>query len=156
MFITHSYSAEAIGGAAARPRSSRTAHSREFDNIFIERLWRSVKCEHIYLYDYETVTALAAGLGDYFQLNNYERPHQSLSYLTPAEVHFSQKGAARLWPGIPPYSPRFVFLTFGGAVLTFCLSLLATRSKLRKNLLFDCLIFFCCNQTSIKHFLQCL
>lgn len=47
-------------------------------------------------YDYETVPALAAGLGDYFQLYNYERPHQSLSYLTPADVYFSQKGAACL------------------------------------------------------------
>jgi putative transposase len=77
-------------------RVSMDGRGRVFDNIFIERLWRSVKYEHIYLYDYETVPALAAGLGDYFQLYNYERPHQSLSYLTPADVHFSQKGAACL------------------------------------------------------------
>jgi len=77
-------------------RVSMDGRGRVFDNIFIERLWRSVKYEHIYLYDYETVPALAAGLGDYFQLYNYERPHQSLSYLTPADVHFSQQGAACL------------------------------------------------------------
>jgi len=60
---------------------------RVFDNIFIERLWRTVKYEHLYLYDYETVPAVAQGLGKYFQYYNTERPHQSLAYHTPAEVH---------------------------------------------------------------------
>ena len=67
---------------------------RAFDNIFIERLWRSVKYENIYLNEYSTVSALASGLRDYFQLYNYERPHQSLNYRTPADVHFSGKGVA--------------------------------------------------------------
>jgi putative transposase len=71
---------------------SMDGRGRAFDNIFIERLWRTVKYEHIYLYDYETVPALAAGLGDYFHLYNYERPHQSLNYQTPADVHFSTLG----------------------------------------------------------------
>ena len=75
---------------------SMDGRGRVFDNIFIERLWRSVKYEHIYLYDYETAPALAAGLGAYFQLYNYERPHQSLNYQTPADVHFSERGAAYL------------------------------------------------------------
>jgi putative transposase len=61
---------------------------RFLDNIFIERLWRTVKYEDIYLKAYESVPALAAGLEDYFQLYNYERPHQSLGYRTPADVHF--------------------------------------------------------------------
>jgi putative transposase len=71
---------------------SMDGRGRAFDNIFIERLWRSVKYEHIYLFDYETVPALAMVLGDYFHLYNYERPHQSLNYQTPAEVHFSALG----------------------------------------------------------------
>lgn len=75
---------------------SMDGRGRAFDNIFIERLWRSVKYEHIYLNDYGTVPALEMGLGHYFQLYNYERPHQSLAYRTPADVHFSAKGAAYL------------------------------------------------------------
>ena len=60
---------------------------RVFDNIFVERLWRTVKYEHLYLYDYETVPAVAVGLETYFQFYNTERPHQSLAYRTPKEVH---------------------------------------------------------------------
>lgn len=63
---------------------------RAFDNIFNERLWRSVKYEDIYLKEYTTVPALAAGLGSYFYLYNYDRPHQSLAYRTPTEVHFAK------------------------------------------------------------------
>lgn len=74
---------------AASIRVSMDGRGRFFDNIFIERLWRTVKYEDIYLKGYETVPALAAGLDDYFQLYNYERPHQSLGYRTPADVHFA-------------------------------------------------------------------
>jgi putative transposase len=81
---------------AHRIQISMDGRGRVFDNIFIERLWRSVKYEHIYLHDYETVPALEMGLGEYFHLYNYQRPHQSLNYQTPAEVHFSEKGAAYL------------------------------------------------------------
>ena len=70
-------------------RVSMDGRGRALDNIFIERLWRSVKYEDIYLQDYLTVPALEAGLGSYFRLYNYERPHQSLDYRTPAEVHFA-------------------------------------------------------------------
>lgn len=70
-------------------RISMDGRGRAFDNIFIERLWRSVKYEDIYLHDYGTVGALEKGLGNYFHLYNYERPHQSLAYRTPAEIHFS-------------------------------------------------------------------
>jgi putative transposase len=62
------------------------------DNIFVERLWRTVKYEDIYLNGYASVPALAAGLDDYFQLYNYQRPHQSLGYRTPADVHFTAAG----------------------------------------------------------------
>jgi len=62
---------------------------RALDNVFVERLWRSVKYEHVYLYAYETVIQLEKGLCEYFRFYNHERPHQSLSYQAPAEVHFA-------------------------------------------------------------------
>jgi putative transposase len=62
---------------------------RVFDNIFIERLWRTVKYEHIYLHDYTTGPELIAGLTDYFHIYNYDRFHQSLHYRTPADVYFA-------------------------------------------------------------------
>lgn len=67
---------------------SMDGRGRALDNIFIERLWRSVKYEHIYLFDYTSVADLMAGLRDYFWFYNHERLHQSLAYHTPAEVHF--------------------------------------------------------------------
>jgi putative transposase len=69
-------------------RISMDGRGRALDNIFVERLWRSVKYEDIYLKDYLTVPALAAGLDAYFRFYNHERLHQSLNYRTPAEVHF--------------------------------------------------------------------
>ena len=71
-------------------RVSMDGRGRVFDNIFIERLWRSVKYEDIYIKEYGTVPALETGLGNYFQFYNYERPHQSLAYQTPADVHFAE------------------------------------------------------------------
>ena len=85
------FTAEAFTGEleAATIRVSMDGRGRFVDNIFIERLWRTVKYEDIYLKGYETVPALAAGLGDYFRLYNFDRPHQSLGYQTPADVHFA-------------------------------------------------------------------
>jgi putative transposase len=71
-------------------RISMDGRGRAFDNIFVERLWRSVKYENIYLYDYDTVPALDAGLDAYFNFYNQDRFHQSLDYRTPAEVYFAQ------------------------------------------------------------------
>jgi putative transposase len=73
----------------ANIRISMDGRGRARDNIFVERLWRSVKYEDIYLKDYATVVDLEAGLRDYFCFYNVERPHQSLAYRTPAEVHFA-------------------------------------------------------------------
>jgi putative transposase len=67
---------------------SMDGRGRALDNIFIERLWRSVKYEDIYIKDYQSVKALEAGLDRYFRLYNYGRPHQSLAYATPAELYF--------------------------------------------------------------------
>ncbi len=66
---------------------SMDGRGRVFDNMFIERLWRTVKYEHLYLYDYQTGAAVTQGLSNYFLFYNTERPHQSLSYRTPAAVH---------------------------------------------------------------------
>jgi putative transposase len=68
---------------------SMDGRGRALDNIFIERLWRTLKYEHIYLFDYPSVPALMAGLRDYFIFYNTQRFHQSLAYLTPAQVHFA-------------------------------------------------------------------
>ena len=76
---------------AAQVRISMDGRGRAFDNIFIERLWRSVKYEDLYINDYPTAPALENGLHDYFQLYNYERPHQSLTYRTPAAIHFAEQ-----------------------------------------------------------------
>lgn len=71
---------------AAGIRISMDGKGRALDNIFIERLWRTVKYEDIYLKHYETAPLLYAGLCDYFAFYNDERPHQSLEYRTPAAV----------------------------------------------------------------------
>lgn len=67
---------------------SMDGHGRAFDNIMIERLWRTLKYQDIYIKDYRTVMALSAGLESYFQFYNYERPHQSLGDKTPAMIYY--------------------------------------------------------------------
>lgn len=68
-------------------RISMDGRGRALDNIFVERLWRSVKYEEVYLYDYVTVSAAIEGLKKYFWFYNTERQHQSLDYQTPQEVY---------------------------------------------------------------------
>ena len=70
---------------------SMDGKGRCMDNIFIERLWRSVKYEKIFLEEFETVTELIAGLKEYFEFYNFERPHQSFSGKTPAEVYWGEE-----------------------------------------------------------------
>ena len=72
---------------------SMDGRGRVFDNIFIERLWRSVKYEEVYLHDYQTVPAARAHLSDYFGFYNTERPHEALGYRTPHEVYFGTRSA---------------------------------------------------------------
>ena len=62
---------------------SMDGRGRVFDNIFIERLWRSLKYEDIYIKDYQSIMELKAGLQNYFHFYNRERPHQSLENKTP-------------------------------------------------------------------------
>ena len=66
---------------------SRDGRGRALDNVFVERLWRSVKYEDIYIKDYSDVAELESGLTTYFRFYDEDRPHQSLEYLTPGEVH---------------------------------------------------------------------
>jgi len=67
---------------------SMDGRGRALDNVFIERLWRSVKYEDIYLKDYSSVIELYNGLDEYFKFYNHERPHQALDGATPAEIHY--------------------------------------------------------------------
>jgi putative transposase len=69
---------------------SMDGKGRVFDNIFVERLWRTVKYEEVYLNDYGDVDEARHGLGRFFGFYNHKRLHQSLGYLTPAEVHFGE------------------------------------------------------------------
>jgi putative transposase len=80
---------------AAGVAVSRDGRGRWLDNVFVERLWRSVKQEDIYLRCYETVAELERGLVRYFGFYNEERFHQSLEYRTLAEVY----GAGRIREG---------------------------------------------------------
>lgn len=68
---------------AAGTRISMDGRGRALDNVFVERLWRSVKYEHLYLNDYEDISSLRAGLSDYFEFYNHRRYHQSLNYESP-------------------------------------------------------------------------
>lgn len=68
---------------------SQDGKGRVFDNIFVERLWRSVKYEEVYLKSYSSVEDAITNLRQYFEFYNQQRLHQSLSYQTPAAVHFS-------------------------------------------------------------------
>ena len=71
---------------------SLDGRGRCLDNVFVERLWRSVKDEDIYLHDYPGAPELRTGLGRYFPFDNEERPHQSLEYRTPGEVYRARQG----------------------------------------------------------------
>jgi len=69
-------------------RISMDGKGRAIDNVFIERLWRSLKYEDIYLKSYETVKSLYEGLKAYFEFYNNERLHQGLNYKKPSEIYF--------------------------------------------------------------------
>ena len=68
---------------------SMDGRGRCMDNIFTERLWRTVKYENVFLKSYRTVGEAKLGLTDYFQFYNTKRPHQSLDYQTPATIYFN-------------------------------------------------------------------
>ncbi len=71
---------------------SMDGKGRALDNVFVERLWRSVKYEEVYLKSYSTVQEVRSGLKEYFSFYNKERLHQSLDYRAPMEVYFENQG----------------------------------------------------------------
>jgi putative transposase len=75
---------------------SMDGRGRAMDNIFVERLWRTVKYEEVYLKDYENVQDAIESLRCYFLFYNRERMHQSLAYQTPAQVYFPKRGQTRV------------------------------------------------------------
>jgi putative transposase len=82
-FTSEKFTRELAGRQIAISMDGR---GRCMDNIFVERLWRSLKYEEVYLKDYASVTEARAGIGAYFQFYNHERLHQSLDYRTPAAI----------------------------------------------------------------------
>ena len=72
---------------------SMDGRGRWMDNVFIERLWRSLKYEDVYLRDYSTVPSLETGLRRWFERYNTWRPHEALGNLTPHEFYRQRKGA---------------------------------------------------------------
>lgn len=69
---------------------SMDGRGRAMDNIIIERLWRSVKYEEVYLHDYENVVEAKEGINSYMDFYNHERLHQSLGYATPSEFYYNK------------------------------------------------------------------
>ncbi len=72
----------------AEVKVSMDGKGRASDNVFTERLWRSLKYEEVYLHDYQSPREARTGISRYLDFYNHERLHQSLDYQTPAEVHF--------------------------------------------------------------------
>ena len=85
-------------------RISMDGKGRCMDNIFTERLWRSVKYEEVYPKEYQTLKDARASLKEYFEFYNSNRPHQALDYRTPADVYFN------LEKGVPPPAVSQLFL----------------------------------------------
>jgi putative transposase len=83
---------------AADVRISMDGRGRALDNVFVERLWRTVKYEEVYLKGYETIPVATRSLSDYFRFYNEERLHQALAYRTPAAVYLAG-AATRARPG---------------------------------------------------------
>ena len=79
---------------AAKVKISMSGKGRAFDNILVERLWRTVKYEEIYLHQYADGHELIASLERYFEYYNNRRPHRSLDYRTPAEVYLGERTTA--------------------------------------------------------------
>jgi putative transposase len=78
---------------AAGSKVSMDGKGRALDNVFTERLWRTIKWENVYLADYSNPAEVQVGLTKYFDFYNKRRPHQSLEYRTPAQVYFKLLGA---------------------------------------------------------------
>jgi putative transposase len=91
-FTSHEFTSRLESAAVSISMDGR---GRALDNVFVERLWRSVKYEEVYLKDYATGAECHAGLKSYLRFYSEERPHQSLGYRTPAEVYWGKVGSGR-------------------------------------------------------------
>lgn len=80
----------------AQVKISMDSKGRALDNIFTERLWRTVKYEEVYLHDYTSPREARHQLSNYFEFYNHKRLHQSLDYRTPAEVYSTEKMMRKL------------------------------------------------------------
>lgn len=74
-----------------KTKISMDGRGRCLDNVFVERLWRTVKYEEVYLKSYQSVAQATASLDAYIEFYNYERIHQALGYKTPASVYFNER-----------------------------------------------------------------
>ena len=116
---------------------------RALDNAFIERLWRTVKYEHVYLHDYTTLGELRSGLQTFFQHYNFHRPHQALKYRTPAEVFFktgSNKERILLYWGSAPnpgiyrcFLPEWMTFLLAGTSLSLTIEMLDRKTGQRRD-----------------------
>jgi putative transposase len=86
-FTSPQYTDRLLG---AQVRISMDGRGRALDNIFTERLWRTVKYEEVYLKDYASPREARTGLRDYLDFYNYRRLHQALAYQTPASIYFKE------------------------------------------------------------------
>jgi len=86
-FTSPQYTALLLG---AQVQISMDGKGRALDNIFTERLWRTVKYEEVYLHDYASPREARSGLTDYLDFYNYRRLHQALAYQTPAQIYFKE------------------------------------------------------------------
>lgn len=105
------FTSQRFTGMLLKPgiRVSMDGKGRCMDNVFVERLWRSLKYEEVYLKAYDTVAEARAGIGAWFRFYNHERPHQSLDYRTPWQAfqegsHFSYTDGARKPSWTPEHS----------------------------------------------------
>ncbi|MDO8687669.1 MAG: IS3 family transposase [Dehalococcoidales bacterium] len=96
---------------------SMDGKNRALDNIFTERLWRTVKYENVYLNDYGTPRATRQGLAQYLDFYNMERPHQALGYRTPAEVYFDPTSTRLAKEVMPEVSSKLLVVESQTAAL---------------------------------------
>ncbi len=83
-FTSHVFTSRLLAAGSAISMDGR---GRCFDNIFVERLWRTIKYEKVYLKDYQSVAEATTSLSSYLHFYNEERPHQALGNRTPAMVY---------------------------------------------------------------------
>ena len=99
-----------VSGSYSNPIPSRCMsgprRGRYLDNIFIERLWRSLKYEEVFLKAYATVAEARHGIGDWLSFYNDERPHQALEYRTPREVFLGMPACGDVDNKVLPTSPQ--------------------------------------------------